>query len=104
MRHGVSVTNLKKWNNMRSNTIRVGQRLNIWLKGSPRSTTMVASAKQQNTTPSAIPDSKTYTVQPGDTLWHISRKFEGLTVDKIKSMNNLGDNKLQPGQKLIIGI
>ena len=104
MRHGVSVTNLKKWNNMRSNTIRVGQRLNIWLKGSPRATTMVASAKQQNTTPSAIPDSKTYTVQPGDTLWHISRKFEGLTVDKIKSMNNLGDNKLQPGQKLIIGI
>lgn len=104
IRHGVSVTNLKKWNNMRSNTIRVGQRLNIWLKGSPRSTTMVASAKQTNTTPTAIPDSKTYTVQPGDTLWHISRKFEGLTVDKIKSMNNLGDNKLQPGQKLIIGI
>lgn len=103
MRHGVSLTNLKKWNNMRSNTIRVGQRLNIWLKESPRST-VVASAKQTNTTPTAIPDSKTYTVQPGDTLWHISRKFEGLTVDKIKSMNNLGDNKLQPGQKLIIGI
>jgi membrane-bound lytic murein transglycosylase D len=105
MRHGVSVTNLKKWNNMRSNTIRVGQRLNIWLKGSSRSTTVLASAKQtNNTTPVAIPDSKTYTVQPGDTLWHISRKFEGLTVDKIKSLNNLGDNKLQPGQKLIIGI
>jgi membrane-bound lytic murein transglycosylase D len=103
MRHGVSLTNLKKWNNMRSNTIRVGQRLNIWLKESPRST-VVASAKQTSTTPTTIPDSKTYTVQPGDTLWHISRKFEGLTVDKIKSMNNLGDNKLQPGQKLIIGI
>jgi membrane-bound lytic murein transglycosylase D len=103
MRHGVSLANLKKWNNMRSNTIRVGQRLNIWLKGSPRAT-VVASAKQTNTTPTAVPDSKTYTVQPGDTLWHISRKFEGLTVDKIKSMNNLGDNKLQPGQKLIIGI
>lgn len=103
MRHGVSLANLKKWNNMRSNTIRVGQRLNIWLKESPRAT-VVASTKQTNTTPTAIPDSKTYTVQPGDTLWHISRKFEGLTVDKIKSMNNLGDNKLQPGQKLIIGI
>jgi membrane-bound lytic murein transglycosylase D len=104
IRHGVSVANLKKWNNMRSNTIRVGQRLNIWLKTSPRTTTTVVASAKQNTTPVAIPDSKTYTVQPGDTLWHISRKFEGLTVDKIKSMNNLGDNKLQPGQKLIIGI
>ena len=46
------------------------------------------------------PDS--YVVKRGDTLWDISRKFEGLTIEKLKSLNNLSSNKLQPGQKLIV--
>lgn len=105
IRHGVRVTDLKKWNRLRGNTIHVGQRLNIWLRGSKPSssaTTMMASAK--STSPAPIPDSKIYVVQPGDTLWHISQKFEGLSVEKIKSLNNLNNTKLQPGQKLIIGM
>ena len=104
MRHGVSVTNLKRWNNLHSNTIHVGQRLNVFPKNSSGSSSVVASAKSHKSTgTSAIPNSKTYVVQPGDTLWDISQKFEGLTIDKIKSMNGLGNSKLQPGQKLIIG-
>lgn len=106
IRHGVRVTDLKKWNNLRSNTIRVGQRLNIYTKAGERSA-LIASSKRTSpasTVPASIPDSKTYTVQDGDTLWDISRKFEGLTIDKIKSLNNLDNNKIQPGQKLIIGI
>ncbi|MEJ1238969.1 LysM peptidoglycan-binding domain-containing protein [Chryseolinea sp. T2] len=107
MRHGVSVTNLKRWNNLRSNTIHVGQRLNIFPKnsGGTSSSTVLASSKtSSNAGPSPIPNSKTYVVQPGDTLWEISKKFEGLTIEKIKSMNRLGNAKLQPGQKLIIGL
>jgi membrane-bound lytic murein transglycosylase D len=108
IRHGVRVTDLKKWNKLRGNNIHVGQRLNIWQRGSKgaksttNTTTMMASAK--STSPAPIPDSKIYVVQPGDTLWHISQKFEGLSVDKIKSLNNLSNTKLQPGQKLIIGM
>ncbi|WP_254086006.1 lytic transglycosylase domain-containing protein [Dawidia cretensis] len=107
IRHGVRVTDLKKWNKLRGNNIHVGQRLNIWQRGSKgaksaTSTTMMASAKSAS--PAPIPDSKIYVVQPGDTLWHISQKFEGLSVDKIKSLNNLSNTKLQPGQKLIIGM
>jgi membrane-bound lytic murein transglycosylase D len=106
IRHGVRVADLKKWNKLRGNNIHVGQRLNIWLRGSKpsNSTTMVASAKSASASPAPIPDSKIYVVQPGDTLWHISQKFEGLSVDKIKSLNNLSNTKLQPGQKLIIGM
>lgn len=107
MRHGVSVTNLKRWNNLRSNTIHVGQRLNIFPKNSGGGSTQVlASSKSSGSSasPAHIPASKTYIVQPGDTLWEISKKFEGLTIEKIKSMNRLGNSKLQPGQKLIIGM
>jgi membrane-bound lytic murein transglycosylase D len=106
IRHGVRLTDLKRWNNLRSNNIHVGQRLNIYSKSSSRST-MVASASRPSSSssiPLSIPGSKTYTVQDGDTLWDISRKFEGLTIDKIKDLNKLNNNKIQPGQKLIIGI
>ena len=104
-RHHVKTDDLKKWNNLNSNTIHPGQRLNIWL----RSSMSVNVAASKSTSPVTQPvllspaDSKTYTVQPGDTLWDISKKFQGLSIDKIKSLNNLKGNKLQPGQKLIIG-
>jgi membrane-bound lytic murein transglycosylase D len=101
IRHGVSVTQLKKWNNLRTSRINVGQRLTIYQKG--RSTS-VASNTSKPVAPQRLSGSTTYTVQPGDTLWTISKKFEGVTIEKIKSLNKLNDNKIQPGQKLIIGI
>lgn len=105
MRYNVSVANLRKWNNLSGNTIRVNQRLNIWLKQPAGGTTPVVVAKTTQPKPAEVlpvPGSKTYTVQEGDTLWDISRKFEGLTIEKLKSLNNLTSNKLQPGQKLIV--
>jgi membrane-bound lytic murein transglycosylase D len=96
-RYHVRAEDIKLWNNLRSNLIHPGQRLNIWLR--PPMNSAMAKSK----TEVAIPSSKTYTVQPGDTLWDISKKFQGLSIEKIKSLNNLKDNKLQPGQKLIIG-
>jgi membrane-bound lytic murein transglycosylase D len=101
IRHGVTITQLKKWNNLRSSRINVGQRLTIYQKGHSAA---VASRSKKVTAPEALTGSRMYTVQPGDTLWTISRKFEGLTIEKIKTLNKLNDNKIQPGQKLIIGI
>lgn len=99
IRHRVSVQDLRTWNNLNGNTIRVGQRLVVWM--APGSSTA------KNTVSAEVillsPDTKTYIVQPGDTLWDISKKVPGLTVEKIKSLNNLKSNNLQPGQKLIVG-
>ncbi|MEJ7647260.1 MAG: LysM peptidoglycan-binding domain-containing protein [Chryseolinea sp.] len=104
IRHGVKVTDLKKWNNLRSNTIHVGQRLNIFLKTNTQMTAALANKPKTSLKTVPVQGSKTYIVQPGDTLWDISQKFEGLTIEKIKSLNKLSNSKLQPGQKLIIGI
>jgi LysM repeat protein len=42
-----------------------------------------------------------HTVQAGETLYSISRKY-GVTVDEIKTKNNLTDNTLSINQKLLI--
>lgn len=104
IRYGVRVNDIKKWNNLNSNIIRVGQRLNIWIRQPSGEALASANTTSSQPTPVPIPVSKTYVVQPGDTLWDISRKFEGLTIEKIKSLNNLSNNKIQPGQKLIIAL
>lgn len=105
-RYHVRVGDIKNWNNLNSNTIRIGQQLNIWILPTTRQSYKTAVATNVPTVidqPLLNPDSKIYTVQPGDTLWDISRKFEGLTIEKLKTLNNLKSTKLQPGQKLIVG-
>ena len=102
-RYGVRISDIKKWNNLRSNTIRVGQRLNIWLLPSQQKKAEQRLAYKAPVKPKPITDGKTYVVQPGDTLWDISRKFQGLSIERLKSINNLQNSKIKPGQKLIIG-
>lgn len=42
-----------------------------------------------------------YAVQPGDTLWKIS-KLHGMTVEQIQKLNSITSTMIQPGQKLLI--
>jgi membrane-bound lytic murein transglycosylase D len=95
-RNNVSVSNLRKWNNIRGNNIRSGQRLVIYRNGSgPRNSSddQVASKGGK---------SKIYYVQAGDTLWTISRKYNGISVEKIKKLNKLKGNDIKPGMKLVL--
>jgi membrane-bound lytic murein transglycosylase D len=95
----VRVTDIRKWNNISGNLIRAGQSLDIWI--GPQMQQAVASTKAS--TPQDIPASKTHLVQPGDTLWEISLQYKGLTIEKLKELNNLQNSKIKPGQTLIIG-
>tara|TARA_B100001250_G_C19748586_1_gene766580 strand:- start:51 stop:1379 length:1329 start_codon:yes stop_codon:yes gene_type:complete len=88
---GVRVFELKQWNNLRNTDLGVGDRLIIYVKKNP-----------QNNKEAQKPTKNEYVVQPGDTLWDIAQKHEGLSVWKIKSLNNLEDDKLKPGTKIIL--
>ena len=56
-------------------------------------------------TPTPLPDGRVlYIVQPGDTCLRVSL-LTGVTLDKIRSLNNLGLNCIiAPGQKLLIAL
>lgn len=94
-RYGVTVTNLKKWNNLRSNTIRVGQRLYIYGRGAEPASS-VSTPKATATSGGFV----TYTVRKGDTLSAIARA-NGVTLTQIYSLNNMNKNsKIYPGMKI----
>ena len=42
-----------------------------------------------------------YIVQPGDTMWNIAKRFS-TTADQIKKVNQLDNEILRKGQKLLI--
>ncbi|MBM7609752.1 cell wall-associated NlpC family hydrolase [Lysinibacillus composti] len=76
----ITVQDLQSWNNLKSNTIRVGQEFSLI---APHSHYL----------------SKSYVVQSGDSLWGIATK-NGLTVDQLKSFNGLTSNVIHVGQVL----
>lgn len=55
---------------------------------------------QRNTT-SASTGSRKYTIQKGDSLWKVGRKYH-VSVDSIKKANNLKSDNLTPGSSLTI--
>jgi membrane-bound lytic murein transglycosylase D len=97
-RYGVSVAQLKSWNNLNSNLIRVGQVLIVQAETVQNTVSSATLALNEGSAAS----SKTYTVQPGDSLWIISKKHS-LTIEQIKRLNNLNSTNIKPGQRLIIG-
>ena len=94
--HGISLTTLLEWNHLSVDSIiHPGQGLMV-SEGSSSST------EEAEETASSIESTETtYTVQPGDGLWRIA-KNHGLTLDELKSMNQLTTNIIQPGQVLIV--
>ncbi len=106
-RHRCTVNQIKRWNNLKSNNIRVGQRLVIYRGGhvsTSQSTVTSAPTSSSKTTvsqqsTSTQPAASTYTVRSGDTLSGIATKH-GTTVARIKELNNLTSNNIKVGQKL----
>src|SRR5690606_24906693 len=95
-RYGVGISQIKNWNGMRSNTIRAGQNLIIY----PKKSSQDIASNTSNASNSA--SEKTYTVRNGDSLWSISQKFPGVSVQNIQKWNDISGDKLKPGTKLKI--
>ncbi|MEP2060014.1 MAG: LysM peptidoglycan-binding domain-containing protein [Maribacter litoralis] len=96
-RYGVRVSQLKQWNGLRSNNLRIGQRLTIYPRKNP------SSSVKPRETPSRTAvanNSKIHEVRSGDSLWTISRKYPGVTIENLRKWNGISGNNLKPGTKL----
>lgn len=80
-KYNTTVAELKKINNLTSDNLSIGQKL------------IVPTVNEEI--------DSFYIVEPGDNLYEISKKFN-LSVNEIKRINNLVNNDLYVGQKLII--
>ncbi|WP_165453948.1 LysM peptidoglycan-binding domain-containing protein [Hyunsoonleella flava] len=98
--YGVRVSDIKRWNGLRNNNLKIGQRLSIYPRkpvvSAPKITTKKAKPKPISG------DIIIYTVQSGDSLWSISQKFSGVSIQNIKDWNGISGSKLKPGMKLKI--
>ena len=86
-KYNTTVDELKRINNLTSNILSIGQVLKL---PSDKANNV---EKEENTI--------SYTVQKGDSLYSIARKYD-TTIDRIKDLNNLTTNLLSIGQVLLI--
>ncbi len=97
-RHRCTVAQIKRWNNLSSNNIRVGQRLVIYRGGNAPASASSSSSAAKSAPPA---NATTYTVKSGDVLGKIAERH-GCTVAQLKSWNGLTSNNIRVGQKLIV--
>ena len=100
-RHRCTVAQIKRWNNLTSNNIRVGQRLVIYRGGSAPASASSSSSSSSAQPASAPANATTYTVKSGDVLGKIAERH-GCTVAQLKAWNGLTSNNIRVGQKLIV--
>ncbi len=128
----VTVADVREWNDIRKKTLRIGQRITVYVPGKslkgketkpespkPEQQTLAnnsSATKEVKTENSAITagtdtnaesattsDYILYTVQSGDSLFTIAKKFPGITDADLKAFNNIRNVKgLYPGQQIKI--
>jgi membrane-bound lytic murein transglycosylase D len=120
----VGLSDIRYWNDIYSNTIRVGQKITIFvdpakadyfarvdamtfaekqsMAGQPVTVNKLAAATSSQAD-SSDPEYIVYTVQYGDTIWDIVKKFDNVTTSEVLVLNNISDpGRLYVGQKLKI--
>ncbi|MEH7141519.1 LysM peptidoglycan-binding and 3D domain-containing protein [Priestia megaterium] len=102
--NGTSVQQLKEWNNLSSHLIYVNQVLKISGTGTVSSSPSAPVQEKTNETQAspAPSNSKSYKVQPGDTMWSIAQRH-GISISQLKQWNNLSSNTIYINQVLQVG-
>jgi membrane-bound lytic murein transglycosylase D len=96
----VELYDLKVWNHLQKSTIQPGQKLVILKEKAI--TSQVKYARSNAREKESIKKGKTkfYSVQSGDTLWNISQRYGGISIDKLKKLNGIKGNVVKAGMKI----
>ncbi|MDH3323214.1 MAG: transglycosylase SLT domain-containing protein [Flavobacteriaceae bacterium] len=113
--HHISLEQLKIWNGLQTDYLISGQRLVITDKSniknslkkhvsnSEKPIVHITEPQTKKALNHPTGNFETYVVKEGDTLFNISRKYANISINQIRSWNNIKDVKyLKPGTKLKI--
>ncbi len=138
-KYNVSISELKKWNRLKSSKILKGQKLYVQMHvkkqvpvkvdiienydaceddaedcSDDKTTTQKVAVVEKNKTVKPVVKIKTaenklkvvyHQVVPGDTLWSISQKYPGTSVDQLKKLNRIINSKdLKAGSKIKVSV
>ena len=121
--YGVTPAEVKRWNNLRRNSVRVGQQLRVSVDAQaetsvsadssvPASRQQVSPAKAKRQSKSASSSKKgkkgrkeakptQHSIKNGENLTVIAKKY-GVSVDEIKRANNMKDDDIRAGKSIKI--
>lgn len=118
--YNIGLSSLRYWNNIYRNTIRVGQKLTLYVDPSKKdfyaTVNNLSFAEKQKRIGKKAPAAEKvivsatadggylyHTVKNGDTVWDIANKYDNVTATEILSLNGISDaGKIRVGQKLKI--
>ncbi len=98
-KYGVSIADIKSWNGLQQNLISPGQRLRVKAKAEEMVSKGAVTTPIVQTIVTSPPAPSLHTVSKGETLYSISKKHN-ISIDLLKSYNNLTSNTLSIGQQL----
>jgi membrane-bound lytic murein transglycosylase D len=93
-KYGVTVSDIKEWNELGDDVIKVDQKLTIYSQ--KESVTKTEKKKEE---PKKKEKQKTYKVKKGDTLSSVADKFD-ITIKQLKAWNKIKGDKIEIGQVL----
>ncbi len=104
----VSIPELKEWNNLSDNTLKVGQQLTYFTEAEEIIRVVTDEEEDQGLdageslmTIKPTQSNTFYIVKSGDSLYKIAGKFD-MTIEQLRNLNNLSSDVLSIGQQLTV--
>ncbi|MDR2804373.1 MAG: LysM peptidoglycan-binding domain-containing protein, partial [Dysgonamonadaceae bacterium] len=102
-KYGVSVTNIRKWNGLKSNRLATGRKLTVYVDNGGYALTgqtalMAASGETTVSSNTQTAEYGRYKVKPGDSFYSIAKRYPGYTQNDLMKLNNVTNSKLKAGQ------
>jgi membrane-bound lytic murein transglycosylase D len=108
-RYGVSTTDIRKWNGLKSSRVATGRKLTIYVDNGgyalqdPASAdnpppAKAAAAKTTAKTAASSSEYGRYKVKAGDSFYSISKRYPGCSSSDLMKLNNMTSSKLRVGQ------